>query len=395
MIARNVLPQVLKALDRQAAVALMGPRQVGKTTLALEIAKQRDSIYLDLESREDRAKLQSPSLFISSNENKLIILDEIHRMPELFQDLRGFIDVGRRKNLRNGRFLILGSASTDLLKQSGETLAGRIEYVDISPLNIVEIDGTQDLLVKKLFLRGGFPDSYLANSDDTSYGYRQNFIRTYLERDIQQWRPRIPAETLSRLWTMIAHSQGQLLNNARLAESLALSSPAVNTYIDLLVDLLLVRRLKPFYANTKKRLIKMPKIYIRDSGLTHALLGIVNYNQLLGHPIVGASFEGFVIETLLSATPQRLTPSFYRTSAGAEIDLLLEFPQGDVWAIEIKSGTIPQKSKGFHMAIADVQPTKAFIVHGGRGQFPMDENLNAIGLPEMVQELNHRLVLNN
>ncbi|MDR0755981.1 MAG: AAA family ATPase [Puniceicoccales bacterium] len=187
MIARNVFPHLLKALDRQAAVALIGPRQVGKTTLAFEIAKQRDSIYLDLESREDRAKLQNPSLFISSNKNKLIILDEIHRMPELFQDLRGFIDTGRRKNLRNGRFLILCSTSADLLKQSGETLAGRIEYMDITPLNIMEIDDTQDLWVKKLFLRGGFPDSYLANSDETSYGYRQNFIRTYLGRDVQQW----------------------------------------------------------------------------------------------------------------------------------------------------------------------------------------------------------------
>ncbi|MDR2396734.1 MAG: ATP-binding protein [Puniceicoccales bacterium] len=385
----------MKALDRQAAVALIGPRQVGKTTLTFEIAKQRDSIYLDLESREDRAKLQSPSLLISSNENKLIILDEIHRMPELFQDLRGFIDAGRRKNLRNGRFLILGSASTDLLKQSEETLAGRIEYVDITPLNIMEIDGTQDLWVKKLFLRGGFPDSYLANSDETSYRYRQNFIRTYLERDVQQWGPRVPAETLSRLWTMIAHSQGQLLNNSRLAESLALSSPTVNTYIDLLVDLLLVRRLKPFYANTKKRLIKTPKIYIRDSGLTHALLGIVDYNQLLGHPIFGTSFEGFVIETLLSVTQQRLIPSFYRTSAGAEIDLLLEFPQGDIWAIEIKSGVIPKTSKGFYIAIEDVQPTKAFVVHGGRGQYPIDENLNAVGLPEMVQALNNKLLFDN
>ncbi|MDR0755982.1 MAG: DUF4143 domain-containing protein [Puniceicoccales bacterium] len=194
---------------------------------------------------------------------------------------------------------------------------------------------------------------------------------------------------------MIAHSQGQLLNSSRLAENLALSSPTVNTYIDLLVDLLWVRRLKPFYANTKKRLIKTPKIYIRDSGLTHALLGIVDYNQLLGHPILGVSFEGFVIETLLSVTRQKLIPSFYRTSAGAEIDLLLEFSQGDVWAIEIKSGVMPKKSKGFHIAIEDVKPTKAFIVHGGRGQYPMDENLDAIGLPEMVQALNNKLRFNN
>ena len=395
MIVRNVLEPVLKALDRQAAIALIGPRQVGKTTLALEIAKKRDSVYLDLESREDRAKLQNPSLFISNNEKKLIILDEIHRMAELFKDLRGFIDQGRRKNLRTGRFLILGSASIDLLRQSSETLAGRIEYIDITSLNVTEVSGSQDQSVKSLFLRGGFPDSYLANSDEASYRYRQNFIRTYLERDVQQLGPRVPSETLERLWTMIAHSQGQLLNSSRLAENLSLSSPTISAYIDLLVDLLLVRRLKPFHSNTKKRLIKSPKIYIRDSGLTHALLGIHSYNQLLGHPVFGASFEGFVIENLLSAVQQRIISSFYRTAAGAEIDLLLEFPQGDIWAIEIKSGTIPKKSKGFYIAIEDIRPTKSFIVYGGKEQYPVAENINAISLPELVQELNNKFILND
>jgi predicted AAA+ superfamily ATPase len=297
MINRNIRQKILTALSRQAAVALIGPRQVGKTTLALEIAQDRDSVYLDLEAREDREKLRNPALFLTKNENSLVILDEIHRMPELFQTLRGLIDKGRRKGLRAGRFLILGSASIDLLRQSGETLAGRIEYIDMAPLNILEAGTETDFSIDNLWVRGGFPDSYLANNDEDSYAYRRNFIRTYLERDVPQFGPRIPSETLERLWIMLAHSQGQLLNASSLAKSLSVSAPTVSSYIDLLSDLLLVRRLPPLHANTKKRLVKSPRVYVRDSGLVHALLGIGNYNQLSGHPVYGSSWEGFVIET--------------------------------------------------------------------------------------------------
>lgn len=387
MIKRAISQKVLRALDRQAAAALIGPRQVGKTTLALDIAANRDAVYLDLESIEDREKLKAPALFLGKNEDKLVILDEIHRMPELFQSLRSIIDQGRRKGLRTGRFLILGSASIDLLRQSGETLAGRIEYIDMEPLNILETSSKDNADPAKLWVRGGFPDSFLAANDEDSYAYRRNFIRTYLERDVPQFGPRIPAETLERLWIMLAHSQGQFLNASRLAGSLSVTAPTVSSYIDLLADLLLVRHLRPLHANTKKRLVKAPRVYVRDSGITHALLGIADYNQLSGHPVFGSSWEGFVIENLLSVAPTRTAASFYRTSAGAEIDLVLELPGGKRWAIEIKSGLAPKLEKGFFNAIEDIKPDRSFVVYAGSDRYPVTEETDAISLAELAQEL--------
>lgn len=387
MIERAIYQKVLRALDRQAAAVLIGPRQVGKTTLALDIATSREAVYLDLEALEDREKLKNPALFLGKNESKLVILDEIHRMPELFQALRGLIDQGRRKGLRTGRFLILGSASIDLLRQSGETLAGRVEYIDMEPLNILETSGADNSDPANLWVRGGFPDSYLAANDEDSYAYRRNFIRTYLERDVPQFGPRIPAETLERLWIMLAHSQGQLLNASRLAASLSVTAPTVSSYIDLLTDLLLVRRLQPLHANTKKRLVKAPRIYVRDSGITHALLGIADYNQLSGHPVFGTSWEGFVIENLLSVAPDRTAASFYRTSAGAEIDLVLDLPGGKRWAVEIKSGLAPKLEKGFYNALEDVKPDRSFVVYAGSDRYPITKDTDAISLTELVQEL--------
>ncbi|WP_305910373.1 ATP-binding protein (plasmid) [Methylomarinum sp. Ch1-1] len=391
MITRNKQQQLLQALNRQAAVALIGPRQVGKTTLALEIANTRKAVYLDLEAYEDREKLKDPVLFLSKNEGKLVILDEIHRMPELFQTLRGLIDRGRRKGLRSGRFLILGSASIDLLRQSGETLAGRIEYIDMGPLNISETSAEGNDDPEKLWVRGGFPDSYLAANDQDSYAYRRNFIRTYLERDVPQFGPRIPAETLERLWIMLAHSQGQCLNASRLAGSLSISAPTVSSYIDLLVDLLLVRRLPPFHSNVKKRLVKSPRIFVRDSGITHALLGLADYNQLSGHPVFGASWEGFVIENLLSAAPDRTAASFYRTSAGAEIDLVLQLSGGETWTVEIKSGLTAKPEKGFYHALEDIKPDRSFVVYAGKDRYPMTEETDIISLLELVQELKNNV----
>ncbi len=285
MIPRRALPIVDQALNRQAAVALIGPRQVGKTTLALEIAEERNALYLDLELREDRAKLADPALFLRSYEDRLVILDEIHRAPEIFQELRGLIDQGRRRGRRDARFLLLGSASMDLLRQSSESLAGRIEYVEMTPLDVLEIANVGPTMgnTEQLWLRGGLPDSFLAQSDADSFAFRRNFIRTYLERDVPQFGPRIPAETLERLWTMLAHNQGGLLNASRLASGLSVSSPTVSTYVDLLVDLLLVRRLSPYHANVGKRLVKSPKVYIRDSGLVHALLGTPRF-KCAGRP---------------------------------------------------------------------------------------------------------------
>jgi len=384
MIRRRAYRAVLNALGRQAAVALIGARQAGKTTLALALAEGSDALYLDLEARADRDRLSDPALYLGEHEDRLVILDEIHRAPELFRGLRGLIDRGRRRGKRTRRFLILGSASVDLLRQSGESLAGRIEYVQLNPLDVLEA-AADARLMRKLWVRGGFPDSFLAAGDADSFAFRQNFIRTYLERDVPQLGRRIPAETLERLWTMLAHGQGTLLNVSRLAAGLAVSAPTVTGYISLLGDLLLVRRLQPFHANVKKRLLKSPKVYVRDGGLVHALLGIADYDALAGHPVVGASWEGFVIENLLAVAPPRTTAGFYRTAAGAEIDLLLKLPgRRGTWAIEIKRGLAAALSKGFYHAREDLKPKRSFVVYEGEERYPVARGVEAIGLREMA-----------
>jgi hypothetical protein len=386
MIARRASRILLAALSRQAAVALIGPRQVGKTTLALEVARGAPHLYLDLESREDLSKLAEPALFLRAYEDRLVILDEVHRAPELFRTLRGLIDEGRRRGRGTGRFLVLGSASIDLLRQSGESLAGRIAYVELGPFDILEVVRSQADL-NALWVRGGFPDSYLARDDEESFHRRKDFIRTYLERDVPQFGSRVPAETLDRFWTMLAHNQGGLLNASRLAAGLGVSANAASRYIDLLVDLMLVRRLRPFHANVGKRLVKSPKTYVRDSGLLHALVGLVDYNSLSGHPVVGASWEGFAIENLLSAAPPATVASFYRTAAGAEIDLLLELPGGSIWAVEIKRGLAARPGRGFHLACADLRPARRFMVHGGSGRYPLDADTEAVGLADLAGQL--------
>lgn len=386
MIPRIAVHHVEDALRRQAAVALLGPRQVGKTTLALQMAEARKALYLDLESREDLARLADPELFFAHAEDHLVILDEIHRAPNLFQTLRGVIDAGRRKGKGKGRFLILGSASLDLLRQSGESLAGRIAYVHLSPVTALEIADNpkqRDLL----WLRGGFPDSFLAESDRDSLSLRQDFIRTYLERDAPMFGPRIPAETLARLWTMLAHRQGSLLNASELGRSLSISTQTATRYIDLLVDLLLVRRLRPYHANIGKRLVKAPKTYVRDSGLVHALLGIETMDRLLGHPVLGMSWEGFVLETLLAMLPWGVQPYFYRTAAGAEIDLLLDRGDGALWAIEVKRSLSRALDRGLHFAREDLRPARTFVVHAGEDRLPLAQGVEAIGVREMAQEL--------
>lgn len=386
LIHRRAFSIVQSALSRQAAVALIGPRQVGKTTLARVIGDQRNALYLDLENREDRDKLASPRLYLDRFEDLLVILDEIHRMPELFQTLRGVIDEGRRKGKGIGRFLILGSASIDLLRQSGESLAGRIAYVELPPLTVLEIDAQRPSL-EQLWLRGGFPNHYLAADDAESLALRKDFIRTYLERDVPLFGPRIPAETLERLWTMLAHGQGSLLNAAQLGRALAISTQTVTRYIDLLVDLLLVRRLQPYHANVGKRLVKSPKIYVRDSGLLHALLNIETLDRLAGHPVIGVSWEGFVLETLLAALSWRTHPLFYRTAVGAEIDLVLERPNGELWVVEIKRGLAAKLERGFHQACQDLQPAQAFVVYSGEERYPVAAGVEAIGIREMATVL--------
>jgi predicted AAA+ superfamily ATPase len=386
MIERKIGKTLKNALKRQAAVALIGPRQVGKTTLALAIAQEGRATYLDLEDPDDRRKLDSPSLYLERLEDRLVILDEIHRMPELFQILRGVIDRGRRKGKKTGRFLILGSASIDLLRQSGESLAGRIAFIELPPLTIDEIGGGREN-TQRLWLRGGFPDSFTASSDADSFDLRKDFIRTYLERDVPMFGPRVPAETLERLWTMLAHNQGALLNASNLARALSISVQTVTRYIDLLVDLMLVRRLQPYHSNVGKRLVKSPKTYVRDSGITHSLLGIRTLDALFGNPIVGASWEGFVLENLLSALPWRVQPFFYRTAAGAELDLVLEMPDGRRWAIEIKRGLAPKLDKGFHNACEDIGPDRAFVVYAGDERYPISDKVEAVSLAALIGEL--------
>jgi len=383
MISRRVLKSVEEALALQPAVALLGPRQVGKTTLARQIADSRPSIYLDLESPPDRAKLQDAGSFLRANSERLVVLDEIHRAPGLFLELRGVIDDYRRQGMRAGKFLILGSASLDLLRQSGETLAGRIAYIDMGPFDALETAGDQRSL-DRLWIRGGFPESFLSPSDAASLAWRGDLIRTYLEREVALFGPRIPSETLRRLWTMLAHNQAALLNASQISASLSVSAQTVTRYIDLLCDLLLVRRLTPIHPNVGKRLVKAPKVYVRESGLLHELLGIGDYNALAGHPIRGASWEGFVIENLIAVLRGRTIPGFYRTAAGAEIDLILERPSRGPIAIEIKSGAVPSVAKGFHMAIADLKPAASFVVYAGEERYPIGAGIEAIGLRELM-----------
>ncbi len=368
-------------------------RQVGKTTLALALAEERPSLYLDLESKPDPDKLSDPALFLTAHQDKLVILDEVHRIPELFQTLRGLIDQGRPLGNRTGRFLVLGSASIDLLKQTGETLAGRIEYIELKPFSLLEVEKDPQAM-DRLWLRGGFPDSYLAADDQDSFHLRRSFIRTYLERDVPQFGIRIPAETLERLWIMLAHMQGTLLNASSLACNFSVSAPTIAHYIDLFVDLLLVRRLPPYQTNVGKRLVKSPKIYVRDSGLVHALLGIQSAIDLAGHPVVGTSWEGFVIENLLAAAPEHTRASFYRTSAGAEMDLVLELGgRHGIWAIEIKRSLTTKPQRGFYHAMEDLKPAKTFVVYAGKERYPLGDGVEAISLAAMMDELanlNHR-----
>ena len=390
-----ILPRILRPTleDHLAlfpAVALLGPRQVGKTTLARAIADfprntgsgdPKPGLYLDLENPSHVDRLSDARAYLGSVRDRLVVLDEIHRVPDIFQVLRGIIDDRIRDGEPACHFLILGSASMDLMRQSGESLAGRIGYLSLDPLDIRET-GAND--PARLWIRGGFPRSFLADSDAASTLWRRNFIRTYLERDIPMLGPRIPAETLRRFWTMLAHSQGGIWNASLLARSLGVDGKTVMRYLDLLVDLLLVRRLPPFFANVRKRLVKSPRAYIRDSGIVHTLLGLDTWDDVLGHPVAGSSWEGFVLETIIRAAPERTQASFYRTATGAEIDLVLELPGGEIWAIEVKRGSAATATRPLRVALDDVQPHRAFIVYGGTERHPLPGGVEAIGLKEMV-----------
>ncbi len=388
MLARAASPRLHKLLGRFPAVALLGPRQSGKTTLAHSIADElgEGAVYLDLELPSDRAKLTDVELYLSAHEDQLVILDEIHRLPGIFQSLRSIIDRRRRKNKRARQFLLLGSASIDLLQQSAESLAGRIAYLELTPFLVTEVASLGANAIDRLWVRGGFPDSYLADSDTASYEWRLAFVQTYLERDVPALGPRVPAETLHRFWQMLAHNQGQMLNAAQMAAGLGISGQTVARYLDILVDLLLARRLQPWARNVGKRLVRSPKVYVRDSGIVHALLAIQGQEQLLGHPVVGSSWEGFVIENLLQTVPPNTNAWFYRTSAGAEIDLVLEPGPRDRWAIEIKRSLAPQPSKGFHIACDDLKVNRRAVIYPGEERYRTDARTEAIPLLALLTE---------
>ncbi len=373
-------------LERMPAVALLGPRQCGKTTLALALAARRKPppVYLDLQREADRAKLADPELFLGAHAGRLVVLDEIQRVPEIFRALRGAIDERRRAGQRAGHFLVLGSASMELLRQSSESLAGRIAYLELTPFLACEVapDGSE-----RLWLRGGFPESYLAADDAASHAWRLDFVHTYLARDVPALGPRVPAETLRRFWTMLAHSQGATLNAARLAASLGVSGQTVARYVDLMVDLLLVRRLPPLLENLGKRLVKAPRIYVRDSGIVHALLGLRSRDELFGHPVSGASWEGYAIENLIAVARDGAQPFFYRATTGAEIDLVLELASSKRWAVEIKRSLAPAPSKGFHAACDDLRAARRFVVYPGAERYAIDRKTTAVPLADLMREL--------
>jgi uncharacterized protein len=387
MYPRQSQLKLLRLLQQFPAVGLLGPRQAGKTTLAFAQKEfYPNALYLDLELPSAQRQLDDPEAFLMAHAQQLVILDEVQRMPELFSILRGVIDQRRRMKQASGQFLLLGSATGVLLQQSSESLAGRVAYVELPALQASEVFGTQASVadLNALWVRGGFPLSWLASSDADSMTWREVFITTYLEKDIPALGPRIPATTLRRLWTMLAHHQGELLDQSKLASALAISGQTVSRYIDLLCDLMLVRRLPAWHGNVGKRLIRSPKVYVRDSGLVHALLGLPHFDAVLGHPVAGSSWEGFVVEQLVNAAPSAQA-SFYRTSNGAEVDLVLTFRNQQTWVIEVKRSSAPTVSRGFHQAAVDLGAARKLLVAPVEQTYPMKENIEVVDMLTAVR----------
>ena len=396
MYQRQSQQKLIQRLQQFPAVGLLGPRQVGKTTLAFaQKALYPDALYLDLELPSAQRQMDDPEAFLMAHAQQLVILDEVQRMPELFGILRGVIDQRRRMGQASGQFLLLGSATGVLMQQSSESLAGRVAYVELPPLLAPEIFTDQPSVadLNALWVRGGFPLSWLAPSDADSMTWREVFMATYLEKDIPALGPRIPATTLRRLWTMLAHHQGELLDLSKLAAALAISGQTVSRYIDLLCDLMLVRRLPAWHGNVGKRLIRSPKVYVRDSGLVHPLLGLPNLDAVLGHPIAGSSWEGFVMEQLINAAPQAQA-CFYRTSNGAEVDLVLTFRNQQTWVVEVKRSSAPTVSRGFYQAATDLGAVRKLLVAPVAQPYPLKDGIEVVDVMTAIrwvteQEDNH------
>ena len=379
IFGRQLQHLVQQRLQLAPAVVLLGPRQVGKTTLAMAVAAQHPgAVVLDLERESDRAALERPELFFAAHRDRLLVLDEVQHMPRLFAALRPEIDADRRP----GRFLLLGSAAGDLLRQSGESLAGRVSYLELTPFLVAEL--SPDLAgLQALWLRGGFPLSWLAPDDEASFTWRQDFIRTFLQRDLPGMGLRVPAETLRRFWQMLAHLQGQMFNASQLGLSLGgASHTTAARYLDVLVDTMMVRRLPPHLPNVGKRLVKSPKVYLRDSGLLHALLGLATVRDLQGHPVAGSSWEGFVVEQVAAQLPADAQLSFYRTAAGAEVDLVIEHHARTV-AVEIKFSSAPKPARGFWQALQDLRIQRAYVVAPVPRRYPLAEGVEVLPVQEL------------
>lgn len=384
MLLRNLSETVLNALTNMPVVALLGPRQVGKTTLALSVAQvlDKESHYLDLESDADFNKLNDAESYLKRFDGQLLIIDEVQRKPDLFRLIRSIVDDRKRKGERSAQFLLLGSASRDLLQQSSESLAGRIRYLELTPFTASEIyiNEGKSFDLEKLWLRGGFPDSYLASDLKESWNWRLDFISTYMERDLPMMGVGIAPAQLKRFWKMLAHYNGNQLNLSEIGRSLELSQPTVKSQLDILTEFFMVRQLAPWSGNLKKRLVKTPKVYLRDSGLLHSLLNVSNMESLLAYPSMGASWEGFVVENILSAIDSRWSFSYYRTATQVEVDLVLETPNDEIWAVEIKRASAPQLGRGFFEACKDIGATHKWIVNATDESYPMSNQVEVIGL---------------
>jgi predicted AAA+ superfamily ATPase len=386
MIDREAQAEVRASLRAFPAVGVVGSRQSGKTTLARGLVGERGAgVYLDLEKPSDLAKLDRAELFLRERSGKLVVIDEVQRRPELFPILRALIDEDRRP----GRFLILGSASPDLLRQSSETLAGRIRFHELTPFSLGEVvaagkDPARSL--RRLWERGGYPRSYLSRSRALSQEWREAFIQTFLERDVPQLGFRVSATRMRRFWEMLAHVHGQLWNASTFARNFDVSSPTVKHHLDLLTDTFLVRQLQPLHVNLRKRLVKSPKVYVRDSGLLHSLLRIGDLERLQGHPALGASFEGFAIEQMIARAPPGSDVAFYRSHTGDEIDLVVTRRDGQRLAIEVKYTAAPRLTPHFHRAFDDIGADRGFVVTAGDDEFPLARRVRAVPLLRLLQK---------
>ncbi|MCX6927015.1 MAG: ATP-binding protein [Verrucomicrobia bacterium] len=369
----ELLAQVKYGLKRNPVTAILGPRQCGKTTLAREIGRQEKAAYFDLEDPYDQARLANPQLVLESQRG-VVILDEIQRRPELTMLLRVLAD---RRPLPC-RFIVLGSASPDLMRQASDSLAGRIHFVDMGGFTLGEVGQDQ---VDRLWLRGGFPRAFLADNDEDSRQWRLSLIRTFLERDMPQLGVQIPAEMLRRFWTMLAHYHGQIWNGSEIGASLGVSHHTTRKYLDLLCGAYVVRQLQPWFENLGKRVVKSPKVYVRDSGLLHALLGIPDFPGLQGHPKLGASWEGFVIEQILSWAGER-NAYFWATHSRAELDLMV-MAKGKRWGFEVKYQDAPTITKSMRIAMQDLKLERLWVVYPGKMVYPMDEKIECVPLAEL------------